>query len=217
MDLPLSLSIVTAEGMTVKMLERGTKLPASKTRIFTAKKPIPSAVMIELVMGERFDAKENGTLTKLRVGGIKKTVGDVVRIAVRLEVWADGRIELEAFDYGSHHKKTRILDDSWLPDGVEINRAIASAQNVFEEESLLRERNRIISRAKATVLTVRSVNRADRSRFTAEQWNSIRQKTKDLERRTRRVKAENLGEVDAKVINEEINAVNQLIHSISNP
>ena len=215
MELPLSLSIVTAEGMTVKMLERQTALPASKTRIFTTKKPVPTAVLIELVTGERFDAKENRKLTRIRIGGIKKTFGDVVRIAVRVDVKEDGQIEFEAFDYGSHHKKTRILDASWLPDEAEITRSVSSAKEVFEEESLLRERNRIISRAKATVLTVRSIKRADRARFTSEQWNEIRQKTKDLEHRTKRARAENLGDVDAKVISEEIASVNKLVHSVS--
>lgn len=213
-ELPISLSIVTGDKMTVRMLERGTPLPASKTRIFTARTPLPNAVMIELVKGERFAASDNERIARIRIGGIKKTVGDVARIAVKVEVDEEGSIMLEAFDYGSHHKKTRLIGNTWIPEEAEIERMVKEAEEFTEQEVLLRERWRLISRAKVTAQSVRSVNRTDREGMSKEEWADLKAKAKDLKNRTKKANAADLSEIDAKVINEEITSITNTLKQL---
>ena len=213
-ELPLSLSIVTAEKMTVKMLEKGTPLPASKTRIFTAPNPLPGAIMIELVTGERFAAADNRRITRIRIGGIKKTVGDVARIAVKLEVANDGTISLEAFDYGSHHKKKKMIGSDWLPTEEEVRAAVAEAEEYAEQETLLRDRNRLLSRAKATALSVRSVSRTDRENITAEEWSDLKEKAGELRSRIKKARAEDITDLDAKVITEQMKSIQNTLKKL---
>ncbi len=214
MELPLSLSVVTDEKMTVKMIERGTALPASKTRIFTAGKPLPSAVMIELVAGERFAAKDNERIVRLRIGGIKKTVGNIARIAVKVEVSEDGTILFEAFDYGSHHKKSRVIQKSWIPGEEKIAQILSSAQEAEEEETLLRDRCRLISRAKAAEMTVRSINKSDRASLSEEDYAYLKEKAADIRKRIRKADARNLSEIDSRVLGEEITSIRKILEKM---
>ena len=211
-ELPLSLSIVTAEGLVCRMLEKGTGLPASKTRVFTSPKKIPAAVAIELVMGERENAKADKTLIKLRLPGVKRTVGRVVRIAVKLDVSEEGNITLEAFDYGSHHKRARTLEkDKWIPSEEEIKAAVDDAQAAYEEESLIRERCRNIDRAKNLIIKIRTIDRSDREKYTPQEWNELKKRTAAFRKRVAKLNYKNMTPVDDKSLPDEINAISALV------
>ena len=213
-ELPLSLSIVTGEKMTVKMLERGTVLPASKTRIFTTREPIPNAIMIELVTGERLIASANRRITRLRLGGIKKTVGGVARIAVKIEVNEALEIMIEAFDYGSHHKSRQTIPSEWVPSAEETEKALSDAKGAEEEEYLIRERCLLIDRAKAAVRTVRSLTPQEREKVEPAALAELEEKTEDLKKRLKHADAMTIPEIEAKVIKEEMNAVLKTLHTI---
>lgn len=196
------------------MLERGTELPAVKTRIFTTKEPIPDAVMVELVLGERLIASANQRIARIRVGGIKKTVGGVARIAVKLEVTEFAEISLEAFDYGSHHKNSIIIGNEWLPGTDDIKAALEDARASEEEENKIRESCRLIDRAKASVRVVNSLSNSDREGLSEADYSALKEKTKDLRKRLQKARPEKLTDIELKVITEEMNSINQMLSGL---
>ena len=214
-ELPLSLSVSTGDGMCVRMLERGTKVPASAARVFTTKRFMPSAVMAEVVMGERIRAKDNRRIKRVRVGGIKKSAGRIARISVKLEVGEDGALVIELFDYGSHHKKRKtVKEDKWLPSEEAVQAAVKEAEEHFDEERRIDGNCRLLGKARKAVLITDTLKRADRSSLAADELADVKAKTADLKKRMK-LKPEDISEVDAKIINEEIKAVYKILEKIT--
>ena len=69
---PLSLSIETVGGVATRLIERNSKLPVRYARIFTTAAPFQSSVEIHVLQGERPMAKDNKTIGKFRLTGIKR-------------------------------------------------------------------------------------------------------------------------------------------------
>jgi len=201
-ELPVSLSITTVHGIAVRVFEKGTPLPAVRTQLFTSPKPVPAAVMIELSAGERLRAAGNKRLARLRLGGIKKSIGDIVRIAVKTEVKDDGEIYFDVFDYGSDHKKTKIISPDWIPSQEEIKAAEEEAEKYYEEDCHDRDKVKIIYRAKALTDRGLSLKKTDREKIGDEEADEIKQAAKALSAKIRHKKPFKLGPIDEKTIAE---------------
>ena len=213
-ELPLSISVATRDGICVRMMERGTKVPASATRVFTTGRFLPTAVMAEVVLGERTWAKDNKRLKKVRVGGIKKSAGGIARISLKTEVLEDGTLLIELFDSGSHHKsKKKIRPEKWIPDADAVDAAVKAAEEHFEDDRRIDANCRIEGKARKTILIVNSLKRADRKLLTEQELADVRSKAKDLKKRIK-VSPSKLSDVDAKIIQEEVAAVLKTLEKI---
>lgn len=213
-ELPVSLSITTVHGISVRVFEKGTQLPAVRTQLFTSPKPVPAAVMIELSAGERLRAEGNKRLARLRLGGIKKSIGDIVRIAVKTEVKADGEIHFEVFDYGSHHKKTRIISPDWIPSEEERKAAEEEAARFYEEDCHDRDKVKVIYRAKALVDRGLSLKKADRENISDEEAKEIEAAAKALKSKIRHKKPYKLGPIDEKTISEYSRNLEEMLRKL---
>lgn len=216
-ELPLSLSVVNNDGISVRMLERGTKIPASAERVFTSGKFMPSAVMAEIVMGERTWAKDNKRIKRVRVGGIKKSAGNIARISLKLEVAEDGTLRIELFDYGSHHRSRRkVRAEKWIPEPEAAVAAAKEAEEHFEEDRMIDARCRLEGRARRAILIVATLKHADRKKLTTEERAELREKARDLRKRIK-AKPADLTDVDAKIIQEEIAGIHKILEKVTAP
>ena len=68
---PMSLSIETVGGVATRLVERNTTLPVHYSRIFTTAAPFQRSVDIHVLQGERPMARDNKTIGRFRLGGIK--------------------------------------------------------------------------------------------------------------------------------------------------
>ncbi len=210
----MSISVATKDGICVRMMERGTSVPASATRVFTTGRFLPTAVMAEIVLGERTWAKDNKRIKKVRVGGIKKSAGGIARVSLKTEVLEDGTLLIELFDYGSHHKsKKKIRAEKWVPDEGSVDAAVKAAEEHFDDDRRIDANCRIEGKARKTILIVNSLKRADRKQLTDDELSEVRSKTKDLKKRIR-VSPSNLSDIDAKIILEENAGILKILEKI---
>lgn len=213
-ELPVSLSVTTVHGIAVRVFEKGTQLPAVRTQLFTSPKPVPAAVMIELSAGERLRAEGNKRLARLRLGGVKKSIGNIVRIAVKTDVREDGEIYFEVFDYGSHHKKTKIISPDWIPSEEEIKTAAEEAEKFYEEDCHDRDKVKVIYRAKALSERGLSLSKADREKIGEEEADEIKIAAKALRSKIRHKKPLNLGPIDEKTIYEYSRNLEEMLRKL---
>lgn len=207
MELPLSLSIVTADGMSCKVLERGTHLPASKAIVFSTGKTIPPSVCVEIMAGERLMAKSNISIKKLRLPGIRKTVGEVARIAVKVDVSDDGTIALEAFDYGSHHKASCIIEPSWIPDEATINASLRDTSLHKDDDNFFSLCCTALTRADAMADRVASFDKAKKEKYTKEELQDLKMTAKELKKTAKKLKAENMSRYEFNELNSEVESL----------
>lgn len=125
---PLSLSIETLGGVATRIVERNTTLPAHYSQVFTTTAPFQASVEVHVVQGERPLAKDNKTIGKFRLKGIKRAMAGVPQIEVTFDIDANGILTVSARDKDTGKEQSiTITDDGRLSD-AEIARAMEDAR-----------------------------------------------------------------------------------------
>ena len=135
---PLSLSIETVGGVATRLIERNSKLPVRYAQIFTTAAPFQSSVEIHVLQGERPMAKDNKTIGKFRLKGIKAAPAGVPQIEVAFDIDANGILKVSARDLDTGRAQEITITDSSNLSGGEIDEAIRDAQQYAAQDGLRR-------------------------------------------------------------------------------
>ncbi len=132
---PLSLGIETLGGVTTKVIEKGTTIPAKKTQTFSTAEDNQPAVTIHVVQGEREFAKDNKSLGQFNLEGIPPAPRGVPQIEVTFDIDANGILTVSAQDKASgKQQEIKITGSSGLSED-EIAKMVADAEaNKAEDE-----------------------------------------------------------------------------------
>lgn len=124
---PLSLSIETVGGVSTKIIDRNTTIPARYSQVFSTAANFQTSVDIKVLQGERQFAKDNKLLGRFQLRGIKAAPAGVPQIEVTFDIDANGIVQVSAKDLGTgRHQEITITASSNLSD-AEIERAIREA------------------------------------------------------------------------------------------
>ena len=158
---PLSLSIETVGGVATRLIERNSKLPVRYAQIFTTAAPFQSSVEIHVLQGERPMAKDNKTIGKFRLTGIKRAPQGVPQIEVVFDIDANGILKVSARDLDTGRAQEITITASSNLSSSEIDDAIRDAEQYAAQDGL--RRSLMEERAQAEQL-VAQVNQALRER-----------------------------------------------------
>ncbi len=136
---PMSLSIETVGGVATRLVERNTTLPTKYSRVFSTAAPYQRDVEIHVLQGERPMAKDNKTIGKFRLKGIRRAPAGVPQIEVTFDIDTNGILEVSArdLDTGKEQSITITADDRM--SDVEIEQAIRDAQQYAGMDNLRKE------------------------------------------------------------------------------
>ena len=151
---PLSLSIETVGGVATRLVERNSTLPIHYSQIFSTAAPYQRSVDIHVLQGERPMARDNKTIGKFRLNGIKAAPAGVPQIEVTFDIDANGILTVSAKDLDTgKHQSITITNNDKMSD-AEIERAIreaheyAGADNIRKEAiDVIGEANRMLGNA----------------------------------------------------------------------
>jgi molecular chaperone DnaK len=125
---PLSLGIETLGGVTTKVIEKGTTIPAKKSQIFSTAEDNQPAVSIHVVQGEREFAKDNKSLGMFELTGIPAAPRGVPQIEVTFDIDANGILTVSAMDKGTgKSQEIKITGSSGLSE-EEIQKMVQDAE-----------------------------------------------------------------------------------------
>lgn len=137
---PLSLGIETLGGVSTKLIERNTTIPASRQQIFSTAADSQTAVDINVLQGERQMAKDNTSLGRFQLVGIPPAPRGVPQIEVSFDIDADGILNVKAKDKGTgKEQKITIQHSSGLSED-EIQQKIKEAEQHAEDDSKQKEK-----------------------------------------------------------------------------
>ncbi len=136
---PLSLSIETIGGVATRLVERNTTLPVRYSKIFSTAAPFQKTVEIHVLQGERPMAKDNKTIGKFRLKGIKAAPAGVPQIEVTFDIDANGILKVSAKDLDSGKEQSIVITASDRMSDAEIDQAIRDAQNYAGQDAVRRE------------------------------------------------------------------------------
>lgn len=136
---PLSLSIETVGGVATRLVERNSTLPTRYSRVFSTAAPYQREVQIHVLQGERPMAKDNKTIGKFKLKGIRRAPAGVPQIEVTFDIDANGILKVSAkdLDTGKEQSITITADDRM--SDAEIEQAIHDAQQYAGQDSLRKD------------------------------------------------------------------------------
>jgi molecular chaperone DnaK len=133
---PLSLGIETLGGVTTKVIEKGTTIPAKKSQVFSTAEDNQPAVSIHVTQGEREFAKDNKSLGMFELREIPAAPRGVPQIEVTFDIDANGILTVSAEDKSTgKSQEIKITGSSGLSDD-EIEKMVqdAEANKAADEE-----------------------------------------------------------------------------------
>ena len=99
--MPLSLGIETLGGVSTRLIERNTTIPAKKSQVFSTAADNQTEVTIHVLQGERQFARDNKTLGSFNLVGIAPAPRGIPQIEVTFDVDANGIVHVTAKDLGT--------------------------------------------------------------------------------------------------------------------
>jgi molecular chaperone DnaK len=136
---PLSLGIETLGGVTTKVIERNTTIPARRTEVFSTAEDNQSAVDIVVLQGERERAADNRVLGRFRLENIRPAPRGTPQIEVTYDIDANGILNVSARDKDTGAEQRITISESSNLDKAEIDRMVVDAERNRSEDTRLRE------------------------------------------------------------------------------
>ncbi len=136
---PLSLSIETVGGVATKLVDRNSTLPVHYSKVFTTAAPFQTSVEINVLQGERPMAKDNKSIGKFRLNGIKRAMAGVPQIEVTFDIDANGILKVAAKDMGSGKEQSITISGNEKMSDEEIQQAIRDAEQYASQDAVRKE------------------------------------------------------------------------------
>ena len=137
---PLTLSIETLGGVATPLITRNSMIPTRKSQIFTTARPMQTSVEINVLQGERHFARDNKSLGKFKLNGIRASFSSKPQIEVTFDIDVNGVVKVSAKDLGTGREQNITITGSTNLSENEIQRAMADAAAYEAEDSRRKER-----------------------------------------------------------------------------
>jgi molecular chaperone DnaK len=136
---PLSLGVETLGGLSTKVIERNTTIPARRTETFSTADDNQSAVDINVLQGERERAADNRSLGRFRLEGIRPAPRGVPQVEVTYDIDANGILNVSARDKDTGAEQRITISESSNLDKAEVERMVADAERNRADDQRMRQ------------------------------------------------------------------------------
>ena len=202
---PLSLSIETVGGVATRLIDRNTTIPSKVSQTFTTSMNFQTQVEINVLQGERPLAKDNKSLGKFKLKGIKRALRGTPQIEVTFNIDADGIVNVSAKDLATgNHQEITITDQSNLSQ-QEIERAMNEAKQYEEEDKLQKERITFKNDVESLIYQAEALLADKTKELDKPVFNDINQQIKELKKITKKDKIEKFSDEEYYAYKEKYN------------
>lgn len=193
---PLSLSIETVGGVATRLVERNSTLPIHYSQVFSTAAPYQKDVEIHVLQGERPMARDNKTIGKFKLTGIKRAPAGVPQIEVTFDIDANGILKVSAKDLDTGKEQSITITANDKMSEAEIQQAIRDAEQYASQDKLRRDSMDIINEANQLVLKAETAMNKAGKKLEKEDKKQIKTQCAELRKLLSKVKPENMTEAD---------------------
>ena len=136
---PMSLSIETVGGVATRLVDRNSTLPVHYSQVFSTAAPYQSNVEIHVLQGERPMARDNRTIGKFRLNGIRRAPAGVPQIEVTFDIDTNGILTVSAKDLDTGRAQSITITANDRMSDAEVEQARREAEQYAAEDETRRE------------------------------------------------------------------------------
>ncbi|KAI4453215.1 heat shock protein 70kda [Holotrichia oblita] len=212
---PLSLGIETLGGVSTKLIERNTTIPANKKQVFSTAEDNQTAVDIHVLQGEREFARDNKTLGRFRLEGIAPARRGVPQIEVMFDIDADGIVHVSAKDLGTGKEQKITITASTKLSEDEVDKAVKEAEQHAEADKKKKEMIDAKNNADSIVFQTDKMIQEMADKMSEEDKAKIEAPLNELRTLNDGIKLDTMTEADATALNEAIEKLNTVVQEFS--
>ena len=131
---PLSLGIETLGGVSTKLIERNTTIPANKKEVFSTAEDNQTIVTVHVLQGEREFANDNRTLGRFNLEGIAPGPRGLAQVEVGFDIDANGIVHVSAKDLNTGKEQSIRIESSSGLNESEIDQMVKDAESHASED-----------------------------------------------------------------------------------
>ncbi len=213
---PLSLGIETMGGVSTKIIDRNTTIPAKKSQIFSTAADGQTSVEVHVLQGEREFARDNKTLGVFHLDGIASAPRGVPQIEVTFDIVANGIVHVSAKDLGTGKENDITITSNTNMSKDDIDKAVKEAEEYAAEDKKRREAVDIRNAADQMIYTTEKTLTDLGDKITEEEKGKIETAKEALKEA---LKGEDIEAIKAKQedLQKEIFAVSEKLYKAANP
>ncbi len=151
--IPLSLGIETMGGVSTKLIEKNTTIPASKSQIFSTAADNQTTVEIHVLQGERPMAADNKTLGRFTLEGIAPAPRGLPQIEVSFDVDVNGILSVTGKGKATSKTQSIKIQARGGLSQEDIDKMKKDAEMNAAEDAKKKEEVDIINNADALIVT----------------------------------------------------------------
>ena len=204
---PLSLSIETVGGVATRLVERNSTLPIHYSQVFSTAAPFQRSVEIHVLQGERPMAKDNKTIGKFRLNGIKRAPAGVPQIEVTFDIDANGILKVSARDLDTGKEQSITITANDKMSDEEIERAIRDAEQYAAQDALRREVMEVQNEANQAMFQAEDARHKVGKRLEKEEKKQIKADVAALRKLVMKAKPEKMTSADVAAIRDAMAAL----------
>ncbi len=213
---PLSLGIETMGGVSTKVIDRNTTIPAKKSQIFSTAADGQTSVEVHVLQGEREFAKDNKTLGVFHLDGIASAPRGVPQIEVTFDIDANGIVHVSAKDLGTGKENNITITSNTNMSKDDIDKAVKEAEEYAAEDKKRREAVDIRNNADQMIYQTEKTIGEFGDKVTEDEKAKIESAKEALKEA---LKGEDIEAIKAKQedLQKELFAVSEKIYKAANP
>jgi molecular chaperone DnaK len=136
---PLSLGVETLGGISTHMIPRNTTIPTQKKEVFSTASDNQPSVEINILQGERTEARYNRSLGKFHLEGIMAAPRGIPKIEVTFDIDANGILSVTAKDLATGKDVQKRIEGASGLKEEDIQRMVKEAEEHEAEDKQKRE------------------------------------------------------------------------------
>ncbi|MEE0967495.1 MAG: molecular chaperone DnaK [Bacilli bacterium] len=193
---PLSLSVETVGGNATRLIERNTTIPTKVSQIFTTASPLQKTVEINVLQGERPLARDNKSLGKFRLKGIKRSLSKQPQIEVTFDINADGILHVSAVDKATGNQQSIEITNHNGLSQEEIDKAIREAKEFEKEDQKRKERIDFKNEMEGTIYNLENQLKDEKKTLDKNTINDLKKEIHIFKKEIKKADVENMNDGD---------------------
>merc|ERR1712005_2520 len=210
---PLSLGVETLGGVTTKIIRRNTIIPTKQSETFSTAVDNQPNVEIHVLQGEREFAKDNKSLGKFRLNGIRPARRGEPQIQVSFDLDVDGVLSVKANDKDSGEQQSIVIEGASTLDKKEIEEMVQNAEKFASVDKEKREKVNLKTKAYNLIDEYEKLTN-DTENISEDLKNKVTELNTEVAN-LKELVTKDLSEIETEEINKIISKMEQMISEIT--